>query len=90
MQKAITGFIRKEHDIKNEITKISIDEMVETDIFDSQTMEERQNFAKKKIRKVFAGQPITVQFRMTNDLLEEVHVTNLTLVCEGVRYTPQI
>jgi hypothetical protein len=38
------------------------------------------------VRKVFAGQPITVKFRMTNSLLVDVIVTNLKLVGEGVAY----
>ena len=49
-------------------------------------MQDRQELAKKRVRKVIANQPITVKFRMTNNLLTEVGVSNLRLVAEGIRY----
>lgn len=87
LEKKLTSYIRSKHGIKNELAQISVDELAECAIHDADHMKDRQELARKKVRKVFVGQPITVRFRMTNVLLTDVSVTNFRLVAEGVRYT---
>lgn len=86
LQKALNSYMIKEHQIKTPLSKTSPDDMHETDIFDAFTLDERQAIAKKKVRKVFVGRPITVELQMKNDLLLDVAISNLRLIAEGVKY----
>lgn len=87
LEKKLTTWIKKSDQITTELAQISVDEMAECSIYDAQSMRERQELARKKVRKVYVGQPITVKFKMTNQLLTDVEVSNFRLVAEGVRYT---
>ena len=88
LEKKLTTWIRKNSEgPTTELAQISIDEMAECAIHDTDNMKARQELARKKIRKVVVGQPITVRFRMTNLLETDMIVNNFRLVAEGVRYT---
>lgn len=71
--------------------------MTEGEIYDSFTDQDRLNCVKKfrkdvdgniilDFRKVFVGQPITVEFKMKNVLGTDVNIQGLKLVGEGVEF----
>jgi hypothetical protein len=74
MQKALNSYMLKEHQIKTPLSKTSPDELHETDIYDAYTADERQAITKKRVRKVFQSRPITVAFKMKNEMLLEVQI----------------
>ena len=74
MQKALNTYMLKEHQIKTPLSKTSPDELHETDIYDAYTPEERQAITKKRVRKVFQSRPITVAFKMKNEMLLDVQI----------------
>ena len=64
-----------------------MDEVAECALYDAYTSHERTEIAKKKIRKVYQGRPISVRFRMRNPLLIDIEIQHLKIVASGVRYT---
>lgn len=54
--------------------------MAECAIYDASTDLERQDLINKRTRKVIAGVPITIRFKMRNPLLTEI-ICKVHLVC---------
>lgn len=87
LSKKVTDYVRKQSKITSDLAQSSLDDQTECTVWDALTPQDRDNAVKRKVRKVFVGQPITVKFRMNNTLLTEVLISNLRLVAEGVKYT---
>ena len=63
------------------MAELSIDEISEFGLYDSESRVKRKELLKKKARKVHKGTPITVRLSMKNILGTSLMVKNVRLVC---------
>ena len=81
LQAKVTKWIRKNAgEVPTELGQVSVDEIAEASIFDAVTDEDRRLQNRKRTRKIFVGEPISVYFSMTNDLLVDCEIQTIHLV----------
>ena len=72
---------RPELEINPEACQFNDDEINEFAIYDCTTKARKRELALKNVRKVFAGEPITVKLLMRNPLMADVFINKIKITC---------
>jgi len=82
--KSITDYIKTEELDKDSkpLSELSIDEITEFAVYDSQSRQTRREALAKKLRRVYAGSAITVKVLFKNELGMSMHLQNIRVLCK--------